>query len=732
MSIEIEAKFLVTGRGTDARIRDLTHMGIYSFLEGRTESVHDVYLDTTNRALLSAGYACRRREREGALVITLKSVAPPQDEVHRREELEVTIPGDVAPGAWPDSPAREKVLGLIGEKPLEELFRLSQTRFVRPVVEGDRLVASASLDEVSVDAGGAMRQWRELEVELASTGTEMDLASISVLLRATPGLRPSAVSKFETALDAVSRTRSQRPAAPHRPAAGPQPRDMALLDAPDELSTGLPLPALAGLGYEAKQRRQMTDRLTFFDTHNGVYLKQGLTVCFSQTAGAWRAYEGEKVRAEQSGPASAPPGEGELASALRSVSPVPPSIPYLEAALVETEYEIKGFAAHLLQIRAQQWTFSIPLEESPLRSLLRFAVTGPSTGLAYFSSLLQTRLGCQVTRTPLVPKAFELLGRARPGASLPAEYRVSPGDTVGRACERILQGEAWRMRANMRGAIHDLDPEFVHDLRVATRRARSALRLFAFMLENGNGRALAEELGWIAGLLGAVRDLDVLTARLAAQLDVTEADPEFRAAIRDRLHARRAQALSALVPALESVRFALLLHALEMPRESFAGEGAVNGAAADADQPALPFARKRINKAFVKLGLWIDLPQESMTDSELHRVRILFKRLRYWCEFFRPLLGDEASGLIGSFVGFQDCLGIHQDATTALHEYSGLLAEARHNDRSDEFLLSMGAMLQVQRDMQRDQRERFSGRWKTAPELIALWKRVRSTMRATE
>lgn len=210
MSIEIEAKFLVTGRGAYDRIRALSHIGGYSLLEGRMQNVLDVYMDTAERALLSAGYACRRREQEGALLITVKSMAHPRSDVHRREELEVTIPHDAAPAAWPDSAAREKILGLISGNPLEELFRLSQGRFVRPVVEGDRLVASASLDEVSVSARSSVRQWHELEVELAPTGTDEDLATISGWLRTAFGFRPLAASKFERALaiagqDATSR-----------------------------------------------------------------------------------------------------------------------------------------------------------------------------------------------------------------------------------------------------------------------------------------------------------------------------------------------------------------------------------------------------------------------------------------------------------------------------------------------------------------------------------------------
>jgi inorganic triphosphatase YgiF len=201
VSVEIEAKFRIPRRVTYDRVRALTRIGGYSLLEGRMENVLDVYRDTAERTLLTAGYACRCRSREGALLITVKSVALPRNHVHRREELEVTIPRDAAPAAWPDSAAREMVLGLIGGHPLAELFRLSQARFVRPVVEGDRLVASASLDEVSVSARGAVRQWRELEVELAPTGTEEDLAAISTWLRRALRLRPAAVSKFETALE---------------------------------------------------------------------------------------------------------------------------------------------------------------------------------------------------------------------------------------------------------------------------------------------------------------------------------------------------------------------------------------------------------------------------------------------------------------------------------------------------------------------------------------------------
>jgi inorganic triphosphatase YgiF len=716
MSTEIEAKFLVTGRGTADRIRALTHVGSYSLLEGRIEIVHDVYLDTSDRALLSAGYACRRREREGEFLITIKSAATQRGAVQRREELEVSIPSDSAPhappDAWPDSEAREKVLGLVGEKSLEEMFRLSQTRSVRRVVDGERHVADCSLDEVRVGEGESPHRWCELEMELARGGTEVDLAAMSGWLRATLGLHPSAGSKFERALDAMGPRRTAHPPA--------RQEETILLQAPDDLAGGLPFSALAAMGYTATLRRQQTDQLSFFDTHDGAFLKQGLTVVFSRSAGAWRLREGEGVRAEQAGLPSSPPREGAFPLALRSVSSFFPSVPFLEANLVETEYRIGGFVAHLLRVREQQWTFLVPLEESGPRTLLRLVVIGPPTGCAYFSSLLQERLGFRVSLVPLVEEALSLQGLAAPGAPLPAEFRVTPEDTVGRACRRILCGEAWKMRANFRGAIHDLDPEFVHDLRVATRRARSAVRLFSCILEPGEATALAEDLAWIARLLGATRDLDVFMSRLERQFDLAQADPGFREMARDRLFAQRAGALSVLVEALRSERFITMLHRLE------------SSGAAESTPPARRFARGKIDKAFNKLALWIDRPPEGLADSELHRVRILFKRLRYMCEFFRPLLGDDGGGLIGSFVGFQDCLGLHQDATAALHMLSGFLVEVPTGSRSEGFLLSMGAMLQVQRDLQRAQRTRFARQWKSASGIVDLWNRVRDALRDTE
>jgi CHAD domain-containing protein len=204
---------------------------------------------------------------------------------------------------------------------------------------------------------------------------------------------------------------------------------------------------------------------------------------------------------------------------------------------------------------------------------------------------------------------------------------------------------------------------------------------------------------------------------------MTAPQTDFSRPLHERLQVKRDRALAELVPALKSDRFARLLSFLESTGESIPSHLETSG-----QDTAPPFARKRIDKAFRKLSPWIDRPADGLSDTELHRVRILFKRLRYTCEFFRSLLGSDAGSLIGAFVGYQDCLGLHQDATTALTVLSDVLEKVPRNKRSESLLLSMGAILQVQRDIQGAQRAIFGRRWESANELIALWRRVRAAM----
>jgi inorganic triphosphatase YgiF len=62
------------------------------------------------------------------------------------------------------------------------------------------------------------------------------------------------------------------------------------------------------------------------------------------------------------------------------------------------------------------------------------------------------------------------------------------------------------------------EPDAVHQMRVATRRARSALQAFGSILDREAARPLCAELKWLAATLGQARDSEVMLDRLTADL----------------------------------------------------------------------------------------------------------------------------------------------------------------------------------------------------------------------
>ena len=68
------------------------------------------------------------------------------------------------------------------------------------------------------------------------------------------------------------------------------------------------------------------------------------------------------------------------------------------------------------------------------------------------------------------------------------------------------------------------EPDAVHQMRVATRRARSVLQAFGEIVERERTRPLCDELKWLAAVLGQARDAEVLLARFTGELAAIPAE----------------------------------------------------------------------------------------------------------------------------------------------------------------------------------------------------------------
>lgn len=256
---------------------------------------------------------------------------------------------------------------------------------------------------------------------------------------------------------------------------------------------------------------------------------------------------------------------------------------------------------------------------------------------------------------------LQALDLTLPASPAPPDPSAPAGEHLG----AMVRAQLAAILAHDAGTRVGRDPEDLHQMRVATRRLRALLRAARPMLAAEWVEPLRGELAWLGGLLGSVRDPDVLLARLREDAVALE-PPERRAVARllGRLDAERAQARAALLDGLRSARYLGLLERLE-------DAGRAPRAVAAVSLNAIAGSEfRRLRRAVRALG-------EAPTDEELHALRIRGKRARYAAELAEVAVGEPASRFIRRAQVFQDVLGEHQDASVAEQRIRQLNASAR-------------------------------------------------------
>ncbi len=280
------------------------------------------------------------------------------------------------------------------------------------------------------------------------------------------------------------------------------------------------------------------------------------------------------------------------------------------------------------------------------------------------------------------PKVFQALDLDFQPEPPPAE-----GDTPGGTLRARLREQAERVLAHDPGTRLGTDAEELHQMRVATRRLRAFLRAGHELLDPAWAEPLREELKWLGGQLGPVRDLDVLIQHLTAELESLGPDEEAGLELVRALRRERRKARRRLLAALDGERYFGLLDALDRP--------AVTIAEAPTVEEIQAGEHRRLRKAVGRLST------ESAAD-ELHAVRIKAKRARYAAE----LAGDTAYVKAAKIL--QDVLGEHQDAVVAAERLRVLAA------RMPDAALAAGRLV----ERERERAERGRREWRTA------WKRL--------
>ncbi len=226
-----------------------------------------------------------------------------------------------------------------------------------------------------------------------------------------------------------------------------------------------------------------------------------------------------------------------------------------------------------------------------------------------------------------------------------------------------------QVAANAAGLVNDDDPEWIHQMRVGTRRLRSCLALVARFVPPNRLDPLLADLKWLAGVLGQARDWDVFaTETVPAAAARCAADPEAAASFR-RLSARvepqRAAARDKARDAVRAPRFQRLVLAVgalcSVPGFGVPAPAPDGVSGVSAARFARTLIRRRHRRLVRQAGACA-----AGEPQERHALRIAAKKLRYATEFFAPLLdGKRARAYVAALAALQDVLGRGNDAATA-------------------------------------------------------------------
>ncbi len=284
-----------------------------------------------------------------------------------------------------------------------------------------------------------------------------------------------------------------------------------------------------------------------------------------------------------------------------------------------------------------------------------------------------------------VGQTSAVVAKAPPAATKAERIELAKNASVDDAVAVVFAACLRHWTANEAAALSGLDPEGVHEMRVALRRMRAALSDFREIIPVAQVAWLKRETKWLLTSLGTARDWEVFLSELLAPVEAARPGDAGLAKLRMAAETEREKGHTRARRAIRSPRYSALLARMRRWLSTKSWRQGGNRTRKSFDEPAVKFAGRLLtkrHKAVLKLGRDF----KKLSAQERHQLRIALKKLRYTAEFFRSLYQKKREkAYFRALAQLQNSLGHLNDIVVAEH-LLGRLSAARHDRRISDRL----------------------------------------------
>lgn len=255
--------------------------------------------------------------------------------------------------------------------------------------------------------------------------------------------------------------------------------------------------------------------------------------------------------------------------------------------------------------------------------------------------------------------------KAVPVRAVPLELprRCSTGDAFGALVRNCLD----QLRANEAAIEQSEDDEAIHQFRVAIRRFRAGIGAFREFIDDGAHAVMSIDLRWLQRQFGPARDLDVLIADTLVPMQARLHGQASMAALLETAEKVRNEVRRQAHLALDNPRYAVMLLQIYRQLHTDGWRGCSDEAIAGLAQPVRDFADAWLSKSHKRL-VRLGGEHAELSEAELHRLRLLAKKMRYGAQTFASLYrGKRTERYLLHLGAIQDHLGSLNDAVVGRH-----------------------------------------------------------------